>query len=409
MSCTTPTKLWNKDFIKYIIGLEFNQMATALLQFALPLYILMQTGNPALLGTILTLSAIPSVIASPLGGVAADKLCKRKLIAGVNVLTAMITTAYIGFAQVLEFAPTIIILLMLLDSFVAFMSPATEATMPTLVPEKDLLKANSINFLLSIFSGVGAPLIAGFIMERQGISPILFMSIIFYIIAGGITYLTRIPFERQGSIGNLLKLVVDDLKDGFAYVVRENKILGQLLINSTLYMLVFMPIIGLILPVIVTNYFNMGETTNGLIRSIIVFGASFGVILGDRLGKKANVYKIGKMILFSSYALIPSIISLLILGAGVISLILLIVSLFVVWMLLTLYLLVLWTYVGTETPYEIMGKVFSLFITLNAVGPILSNYLFGIVLDCFIDHPYIVLSMVAGTGVLVAMTTNIKK
>jgi len=116
---------------------------------------------------------------------------------------------------------------------------------------------------------------------------------------------------------------------------------------------------------------------------------SFGVILGGRLGKKANIYKMRQMIFSSNFALVPSIISVLLFGDGIISLILLIASLFVVWMLLTLYLLVLWTYVGTETPYEIMGKVFSFLMALNAGGPILSNHLFGILLDYFIDTPYI--------------------
>lgn len=48
-------------------------------------------------------------------------------------------------------------------------------------------------------------------------------------------------------------------------------------------------------------------------------------------------------------------------------------------------------------------------ISESAVGPILSNHLFGILLDYFIDTPYIVLSVVAGAGVLVAIITNIKK
>ena len=409
MNSTTPTKLWNKNFITYIIGLELNQIATALLQFSLPLYLLIQTGNPILLSTILTISALPPIITSPIGGVVADKFNKRKMMAGVNVLIALITIAYIGFAQALDFVLSIVILLMLLESFVAFMSPATEAVVPILVPEEDLMKANSVNFLLSIFSGVGAPLIAGFMMERQGILPVLVLSIVFYIIAGGITYLTEIPFEKQEIIKNIFALVGDDLKDGFLYVIRENKTHRKILMSSTLFMLVFGPIIGLILPVLVTNYFNMGETSNGVIRSIVVFGASFSVILGGRLGKKANIYKLRQLIFYSSFALIPSIISFGLFGDGIISLILLIASLFVVWTLLTLYLLVLWTYIGSETPYEIMGKVFSLFMALTALGPILSNHLFGILLDYFIDNPYFILGVIAGAGALVAVITNIKE
>ena len=42
-------KLWNKDFIKFVIGWELTLIGSALIFFALPLYVLLETGNPALL------------------------------------------------------------------------------------------------------------------------------------------------------------------------------------------------------------------------------------------------------------------------------------------------------------------------------------------------------------------------
>ena len=71
-------KLWNKNFILYILGMEFSWTGYFLLTFSLPLYILLETGNPALMGLVLAFASVPFIILSPIGGVMADRFNKRK-------------------------------------------------------------------------------------------------------------------------------------------------------------------------------------------------------------------------------------------------------------------------------------------------------------------------------------------
>jgi MFS family permease len=408
MNINKPTKLLNRNFIKYLIALEFNMMASAILTFALPLYFLIYTGNATLLGTVLTISTIPQVLASPLGGIVGDRFSRRKLMAGTNILIAIVTIIYLLVASRLSFVPTIIIFLLLVESFVAFINPAQEATIPSIVPEKDLMKANSINFLLSIFSGVGSPILAGFIMASHGLRPILFIVIGLSLIAGILNYFVTIPLVEQGdSPTNLFALLVNDLVAGFKFTMKNSIIHRKIIISLTFYNMVVWPIIGIILPVIVTNYFHFGESINGIIRGIVIFGASFGVIIAGKLGDRVNIYQLGKITIYSGVALIPTIASFLIWGDNILSLIFLVISLFTVWTLFTIYILVIWTYIGTETPMEMMGKTFAVTTAVSSAGPVLTNQLYGWLMNIFTASPYMVLIIIAIALFLVAVFTRL--
>jgi len=113
-SNTKVIKLWNKQFIKLIIGWELTQIAQMLIRFALPLYVLQQTGNPALMGTVLALSAIPVVALTPIGGVIADRFNKRKLMAVINLITAIGVAIFFALSGLMDVVPAVVITFMFL-------------------------------------------------------------------------------------------------------------------------------------------------------------------------------------------------------------------------------------------------------------------------------------------------------
>ena len=361
MNFVTPTTLYNKNFITYLIALEISMISNAILLFALPLYVLIYTGNPTLMGTILTISAIPQVLSAPIGGILGDRFSKRNLIASVNIIASIITLVYLLIANLFSFLPVIVLLFLLIEGTQAFVSPSQEATIPAIVPEKYLMKANSINFMLSIFSGVGSPIIAGFIMERHGIKPVLIIAIGLFFLAGIIYSTVKIPFTKQMySSRNILRTLFDDLRAGLTFTMKESNTHRKVIIGLTLYNMILWPILGILLPVVITNYFYFGESVNGIIRGVIVFGASFGVILGDKLGERLHAGVLRRITFYTAYAIIPAILSFFLLGNHVFTLLIFVISLFVMWVLFTLYVLIVYTYVGMQTPPEYMTKAFAI-------------------------------------------------
>lgn len=73
------SKLFSRDFALVVIGQIISLFGNAIIRFALPLYLLNQTGSSALFGTVTALAFIPSILLAPVGGIIADRINKRSL------------------------------------------------------------------------------------------------------------------------------------------------------------------------------------------------------------------------------------------------------------------------------------------------------------------------------------------
>ena len=293
----TPTKLWNKNFLLLMLGMEFNYIGANLLKFVLPLYVLRETGNPALMGTVLAFSLIPLILFLPIGGISADRFSKRILLALMNMATAIAIVVYLGISSTIAIVPATIIFFLLFSAFESMITPTVEASMPVLVPKNDLVKANSVSWLLSILSTVGSPILGGFILERLGLTTVLYICIAFYVLATTVKLTLKIPHSKQEAVGSLLRTIVSDIKDGVFYVTKENTKIGKLILISGSVGLFFLPITSTTLPVLVSTYLEMGETFVGLANGVVMFGGTVGIILLGVLGEKANVTRIRPLLL----------------------------------------------------------------------------------------------------------------
>lgn len=83
-------KLFKKDFTLVVIGQIISLFGNAAIRFALPLYLLNQTGSSALYGTVTACAFIPAILLSPIGGVIADRINKRNIMVVLDFLTAAV-------------------------------------------------------------------------------------------------------------------------------------------------------------------------------------------------------------------------------------------------------------------------------------------------------------------------------
>ena len=406
---TTATKLWNRHFIIFAIGWEFSLIGQTLLRFALPLYILRQTGDPALMGTVLGFSALSYLILSPVSGFVADRYSKRKLLGLLNLATAVAIFMYLPLSGVLSITPTTIIIMLLFVALECLISPTVEASVPVLVPEGSLIKANSITFLMTTFSAVGAPILGGFILGRFGLVPIIYISIGLYLLAALAQYSAKIPFEKRPFTGGIIKTLYRDLMAGLKYVAKENKQLGKVLVIIALFCLTLTPVMTIALPVLISLYFQGGETTIGLMQGIVVFGGTVGIFLLNALGDKINMSKIRTLLLIASFSLIPVIVSFLVNERGIISYVVLIGAFFIVIGSLSIIGLICWSYIGEKAPEHLMGKIMSLTLALMAVATAVGEFLYGLVFDAFIETPAIALAIIFVGAVIVAMWAKLKE
>ncbi len=73
-----------------VIGQMISLFGNAILRFALPLYLLRETGSALLYGMCGACAFIPTIVCSLAGGVVADRLSKRNIMAGLDFGTALL-------------------------------------------------------------------------------------------------------------------------------------------------------------------------------------------------------------------------------------------------------------------------------------------------------------------------------
>lgn len=75
-----------KSFYQVVAGQIVSLFGNAALRFALPLYLLRQTGSAALYGAVTALAMLPSLAGMLVGGVLADRCRKARLMAVLDLL-----------------------------------------------------------------------------------------------------------------------------------------------------------------------------------------------------------------------------------------------------------------------------------------------------------------------------------
>ncbi|MGN0733028.1 MAG: MFS transporter, partial [Emergencia sp.] len=68
--------MWNRNFIMILVGQIISLFGNGILRFALPLYLLNETGSAALFGVVTACAFIPMIVLGPIGGILADRVNK---------------------------------------------------------------------------------------------------------------------------------------------------------------------------------------------------------------------------------------------------------------------------------------------------------------------------------------------
>lgn len=196
--------LFRRDFTLVVIGQIISLFGSAILRFALPLYLLRQTGFPAQFGLVGAASMIPAVLCSPVGGVAADRLNKRSMMAGLDFFTAGLVLAFALLLDRVPLLPLMAACLMLLYGIAGAYQPAVQASIPLLAGAEQLTRANAVINMVNTLSALLGPVAGGVLFSQFGIRPILWVSIGCFLSSAVMELFIHIPHTPQKAAGGLL-------------------------------------------------------------------------------------------------------------------------------------------------------------------------------------------------------------
>ncbi len=271
----------SRDFRLVWTGACTSSIGTWMQKLAQSWLVLQLSGSPFLLGLDAFLGEIPILLFSLVGGVAADRVDRRKLLIGSQIVQMGCALLLAGmFALGVVKVWHILTLSFVVGLAQAFGGPAYQALIPTLVRPEELSAAiawNSIQFNLARIVG---PVLGGLALANLGatwcfgLNGLSYFGPIVALLAMGAR---RIP-ARTGET------MVDSMKEGIRFI-RTQPAMVSLIVLAFVMTVLAVPLV-VFLPVFARDVFHQGPNTYTLLLSVSGTGSVLGALLLASLGHR---------------------------------------------------------------------------------------------------------------------------
>ena len=374
-------KTFSKDFVLVAIGRVVSAFGNQILRYALPLYLLIQTGSSALFGSILAASFIPMILLFPIGGIIADRFNKRNIMLVMDLCTAILIAIFCLLSGKVDSIPLMAITMIILYGLDGADRPAVKASVPALVSEKHIMRANSIIDMVDSAASMAGPVTGGLLFAVFGLMPIMYISIGCFFASVIMDAFIRIPFKKRTATGNIFVTGISDIKESFNFILKERPVLWRISLVFAVSNLLLTSLILIGLPVIITQQSSFAtETANrlyGYAQGVFAAGAILGGFLAGLLSDKLKS-KTGSILLIGcSLCIIIGGLALQVLSTSMAAYIILIIACGLLLTIHTIFQIQMMTFLQILTPKELVGKVISCFMCVVMCTMPLGQMLYG--------------------------------
>lgn len=378
-------RLFTKDFTLVVIGQIISLFGNAAVRFAMPLYLLNQTGSSALYGTVMACALIPTVLLSPVGGMIADRMNKRNIMVALDFTTAGLLLTFMLLQGKVNLVFLLTLTLMLLFGIAGAYQPAVQASIPALVRQEFYMQANAVINIVSSFAALLGPVLGGILYSIYGLLPILEVGMGCFVLSAGMEIFIRIPYEKQEAAGGIRKTIRRDLAESFRFIHREKPMIGKGLVVVCCVNLFFSALINVGLPYLITEVLPLapafanrlyGYAEGALAAGGIVGGIGAGVLAG-----KLQVRKVGDLLAAVALCLFPMGAALLWVESAMTVYLVITACCFVIMAAATVFSIQIMAFVQAETPQNLVGKVISLCMMVSMCAQPLGNAMYGFLFE----------------------------
>lgn len=397
------SKLLNRNFTLVVIGQIISLFGNAILRFALPLYLLNETGSSTLFGIVTALSFAPLVVLSMIGGILADRINKRNIMVVLDFSTAIIILLFYFFLGLVPTIPLFIAVLMLLYGISGTYQPAVQASIPLLVSVDKLMAANAIVNQVNTLSGLLGPVIGGIVFGIGGIYPILILSIVCFTISAIMEIFIHIPYEKRPFTRSIFEVAKLDLKESYLFIKNEKPILFSIVFLVCVFNLILTAVMIVGTPILVTRVLMMSDAMYGFTQGALALGGLCGGIFAAVVADRLKIKKLYLLLLICSISIgmigiaislsIPKILAYFVITG----------MSFVTMGASTLFVVQIYTMVQTQTPPHLVGKIMAAVISIALCGQPVGQAIYGVLFDMFFDRTWVVLIGAAIASLLISL------
>jgi MFS family permease len=231
-----PKGLWqNKDFVKIWSGQTISNFGSGITGIALPLTaVLVLSATPAQMGILSALESVSVLVFGLLAGVWVDRLRRRPILILTDLGRALVlgSIPLAALLGVLHLAQVYIVAA-LTGILTVFFNVADEAFLPSLLPQDQLVEANSKLGISDSLAEISGPASAGPLVQLFGAPLAIFFDALSFLLSALSIGLVRTP-EPQPTPAKRRQSIWRESSEGLR-MIRDNALLRSLAISAMLF------------------------------------------------------------------------------------------------------------------------------------------------------------------------------
>lgn len=392
MKISTVRQLFgNRNFALFSVGNVLSLTGNWIQLVAVSWLIWELTNSTVWLGIVAASQFVPIFLVSPLGGVLADRMDRRRLIlfsngGGLLCALALFVIYSTGNLNVI----VICIIRALQATFQSLGQPARLAVVPRLVPSEQQTAAIAVGNISLHVARLLGPILSGVVVAFSGIGLAMLINALSFLVFLSCIAAVRLPDEASRPAGPAARKAgaFGQAIEGVAYIGRNKAILMTVILAAV--MVLFARPIMFMLPAYVDTVFAQGMAGLSILISMSAAGSILGGLSMARTQHSAGLMKV---VLLSSLAIAAAATAFALVReywvAGA--------FLVVLGFMNVVFSVSSQSLVQHEVDEETRGRLMSSWFMLNRGGPALGTFAFGIVAELIgLSWPVIL-----GSGVVV--------
>ncbi|MFL6229455.1 MAG: MFS transporter [Pyrinomonadaceae bacterium] len=333
--------LAHRNFRLFWAGGFLSNVGTWMQALAQGWLMLQLTNSPFWLGFDGFCATAPAIILTPLGGVFADILDRKRMLLASQVLAGMtaLSLSLLIWTHALRY-PMILCASLVTGCCFALASPAYQAFIIDLVGRKDLSNAIALNSAQFQLSRVLGPVLAGLAFRFFGVAGCFLVNGLSYVFIVGALSMVHLPKRGatsrpagEGDAPAAPRPAIDrhavwrDLKEGFRYVQSRPRVFTLLMMSS--FTSVFGAPYMTMMPLFARDVLHLDAAGLSLMMGVAGAGAFAGAVALALLGdvRRKGWFVIGGTFVFGvcvvgfalSQTLASSLVFLFLIGCGIVS------------------------------------------------------------------------------------------
>ena len=302
------------NLLLFLSGKSISLFGSAIYTFAIGLYLLKTTGSGLTFATNIVLYTVPMVIINPLAGVIADRINKKIMVVGSDLLNGVfLIGVYLMAGRIGLSVPLVYISTFVMTVLTAFFDIGIESAKPNLVSERKLVDINSLARVIESGSHILGPMLGGLVYAIFDMRLFILVNAISYIVGAVLEYFIDYHYNRanekdkneesQGLEQELKKSLWKEMKEGYRYIVERSHMKALIYIFIALNFFFNFSII-VPLPYLLNNIWKVDSSIYGIVQGGLPIGMIIGALLVKKVMARTSYTKLLKKINYSVLLLV---------------------------------------------------------------------------------------------------------